>query len=261
MGNEVARRSGFKLGKARPYKFTQSGDPLGWAQGSDGRYTYTMFIENGRIKDRPGYPLMTGLREIAKVHTGDFRLTNNANLAIGDITLDMKQRIEGLFAKFKIGNKEHSGLRQNSMACAALPYCALAMAESERYLPSLITKLEDAIDRAGIRSNDIVMRMTGCPNGCARPYMAEIAFVGKGPGFYNLYLGGGHWGNRLNKLYRENVDEDQILNELNPLLTRYAKERRSETEWFGDWVIRAGVIAATKNGPDFHDNLQLKPVV
>jgi sulfite reductase (NADPH) hemoprotein beta-component len=149
-----------------------------------------------------------------------------------------------------------SGMRRSSMACVALPTCGLALAESERFLPELITSIEDSLDKAGLREDEIVVRMTGCPNGCGRPYLAEIGFVGRTPGLYNLYLGAAFNGTRLNKLYAQDVDKTRILALLDPLLVRYAKERE-EGEHFGDFVIRAGVIAATAQGNEFHEDVKL----
>ena len=137
------------------------------------------------------------------------------------------------------------------MACVALPTCALALAESERYLPDLVSALEGVIEQAGLRDDEIVIRMTGCPNGCARPYLAEIGLVGRTPGKYNLYLGAAFDGSRLNKLYRQDVGHDEILAALTPLIASYARDRL-EGERFGDFVIRRGHVAATTAGRDFH---------
>lgn len=248
---QVEERAGFKMQPSRAYKFTDNTDVMGWRQTDDGMWHFTLFVEHGRIKDTPEYPLKTGLREIARIHNGDFRLTGSSNMIIGNVLEENKPLIEQMLVKYKISNNRHTGLRLNSMACAALPYCALSMAEAERYLPTLIDKLDDAIEEAGLRDRSIMIRMTGCPNGCARPFLAEIGFVGKAPGRYNLYLGGGHAGERLNKCYKENQTEEEILAELTPMLHRYAKER-SDGEPFGDYVIRAGIIKATVDGPDFH---------
>jgi sulfite reductase (NADPH) hemoprotein beta-component len=161
--------------------------------------------------------------------------------------------VDGILEKYKIGEFGNlSGLRRNSIACVALPTCGLAMAESERYLPTLITKIEEIAEEVGLRDDDIVIRMTGCPNGCGRPYLGEIGFVGKAPGKYNLYLGAGFAGERLNKMYRENIGEEEILSELRPILEAYAKERE-EGERFGDFTIRKGYVKATREGRDFHD--------
>jgi sulfite reductase (NADPH) hemoprotein beta-component len=197
--------------------------------------------------------MRTGLAEIARVHLGDFRLTANQNLMIARVRPRQKRRIEQLLARYGLDN-DHTALRLNSMACVALPTCGLAVAESERYLPDLVTALEEVILRAGLRDDDIVIRMTGCPNGCARPYLAEIGLVGRNPGKYNLYLGAAFDGSRLNKLYRKEVGHDEIVAALTPLIERYARER-DRGERFGDFVIRKGYVAPTTSGADFHANL------
>ncbi|KPV60098.1 sulfite reductase [Paenibacillus sp. A3] len=251
--DELHQRLGWKLEEARPYHFDHNGDRYGWVKGSNGKWHFTLFIQNGRVKDEDNYPLMTGLREIAKVHSGDFRLTPNQNLIIGNVSAQKKKKVEELIKEYGLTDGIHySALRRNSMACVALPTCGLAMAESERYLPTLLDKIESILDEAGLREEEIVIRMTGCPNGCARPALAELSFIGKAPGRYNMYLGGGFSGNRLNKMYRENIDETQILAELRPILNRYAKERE-EGEHFGDFVIRAGYVKEVRSGLDFHE--------
>jgi sulfite reductase (NADPH) hemoprotein beta-component len=222
-------------------------------QDHEGNWHYTLFVQNGRVLDRPDRPMRTGLAEIAKVHKGDFRLTANQNLMIARVRPREKRRIEKLLARYGLDN-EASGLRLNSMACVALPTCGLALAESERYLPDLVTALEEVIDRAGLRDDEIVIRMTGCPNGCARPYLAEIGLVGRTPGKYNLYLGAAFDGSRLNKLYRKDVGHDEIVAALTPLIERYAKERE-KAERFGDFTIRKGYVLPTTSGADFHANL------
>lgn len=250
--NELTARLGWKLEEARPYHFDSNGDRYGWVKGSDGKWHLTLFIQNGRIADWDDSPLMTGLREIAKVHTGDFRLTPNQNLIIGRVPARQKKKIEELARKYGLTEgAHHSALRRNSMACVALPTCGLAMAESERYLPTLLEKIEPMLKENGLQDEDIVIRMTGCPNGCARPMLAEIAFIGKGPGKYNMYLGGGFAGNRLNKLYKENIGEAEILDSLRPILSHYAKER-NKGEHFGDFVIRAGYVKEVRDGQEFH---------
>jgi sulfite reductase (NADPH) hemoprotein beta-component len=249
---ELHQRLGWKLEEARPYKFNHNGDRYGWVKGSNGKWHLTLFIENGRVKDWDDYPLMTGLREIAKVHTGDFRLTPNQNLIIGNISSQKKRKIEELVQQYGLTSGErHSALRRNAMACVALPTCGLAMAESERYFPLLLSKIEALMDEAGIRDEEIVIRMTGCPNGCARPFLGEIAFTGKAPGKYNLYLGASFTGERLNKLYRENIGEKEILEVLKPMFHRYAEER-SVGEHFGDFVVRAGYVEKVYDGMVFH---------
>jgi sulfite reductase (NADPH) hemoprotein beta-component len=249
---ELHKRLGWELEPARPYQFEHNGDRYGWVKGVGGRWHFTLFIQNGRVRDTEDYKLMTALREIAKIHTGDFRLTPNQNLIIGSVTAQKKKKIEEIITAYGITDGKHySALRRNSMACVALPTCGLAMAESERYLPTLLDKIEPILEEAGLKDEDIVIRMTGCPNGCARPALAEIAFIGKAVGRYNMYLGGGFAGQRLNKLYRENIGEEEILRELRPILFHYAKERL-EGERFGDFCIRAGYVKEVKDGRDFH---------
>jgi len=252
---EVERRLGYKLGKPRPFKFETTGDKIGWEQGADKKWHLTMFIENGRIKDKPGHGLRTALREIAELHMGTFVLTGNQNLIIANATAKSKPKINAILKQHGVSPFVSSALRRNSMACVALPTCGLALAESERFLPDLITALEELTEKAGLKDDDIVIRMTGCPNGCARPYLAEIGLVGRNPGLYNLYLGAAFDGSRLNKLYAEDVNGAQILRLLEPILTRYAKERGGG-ERFGDFVIRAGYVAATTAGNKFHANVR-----
>lgn len=249
---ELHSRLGWELEETRPYHFDHNGDRYGWVAAENDRWNYTFFIENGRVRDTENYKLMTALREIAEIHIGDFRLSPNQNLVLGDVADSNKKNIEEIIAKYGLESPaEQSALRKNSMACVSLPTCGLAMAEAERYLPSLITKIEGLLDEAGLGDEEIVTRMTGCPNGCARPAIAELGFIGKGPGKYNMYLGGGFSGQRLSKIYRENIGEEEILGELGPILKRYAKER-DEGEHFGDFVIRAGIVAETTDGTNFH---------
>ena len=238
----------------RPFHFKSNIDTFGWQKDENGLNHFTFFIENGRIEDTAEFQMKTGLREVAKVHKGEFRLTGNQHLILSNVADENLPEMKELLKKYKLDNVQFSGLRLSSSACVAFPTCGLAMAESERYLPVLISKLEDCLEENGLKQDSIVMRMTGCPNGCARPWLAEVAFVGKAYGAYNMYLGGGYHGQRLNKLYRSSIKEDEILAIMKPLLKRYATERE-EGEHFGDFCIRAGVIVATKEGRDFHDNV------
>ena len=250
--SELATRLGGRLENARPFRFDDNGDRYGWTEGVDGKLHLTLFIENGRVRDTPELPLMTGLREIAKVHDGDFRLTANQNLIIANIDPAKRAQVEDLLLRHRMNESyRRTGLRLNAMACVALPTCGLAMAESERYLPTLLTKIERVLDACGLADDAITVRMTGCPNGCARPFVAEIGFVGKSVGKYNVYLGGGFAGDRLNKLYRSALSEAEILAELTPIVQRYAAERRNG-ERFGDFVIRAGYVNEVRSGPEFH---------
>jgi sulfite reductase (NADPH) hemoprotein beta-component len=251
---EVKKRSGVKLARAKSYTFTSTGDRYGWTEGADGRGHLTLFVQNGRVHDLDDASQQTALRTIAQVHYGDFRITPNQNLVIANVPTSQQAEIEriareaGLLAPW-------SGLRRNSMACVALPTCGLALAESERYLPELVDALDQKLAAHGLSADDIVIRMTGCPNGCARPYLAEIGLVGKGPGRYNLYLGAAFDGSRMNKLYAEDLDHAGIVAALDPLFAAYAKERQ-KGERFGDYAIRSGAIAASGNGTDFHANVR-----
>ncbi|WP_141432726.1 assimilatory sulfite reductase (NADPH) hemoprotein subunit [Bacillus sp. 03113] len=250
---EIQNRLGWKLEEAKPFHFDDNGDRYGWVKGVKGTWHFTLFVQGGRIADYEDYKLKTGLREIAKIHTGDFRLTANQNLVIANVSSQNKKKIDELIEQYGLTDGKHySALRRSSLACVSLPTCGLAMAEAERYLPVLLGKIEEIVDENGLRDKEITIRMTGCPNGCARPALGEIAFIGKGPGKYNMYLGAAFDGSRLSKMYRENIGEEEILNELRVLLPHYAKERK-EGEHFGDFVIRAGVIKAVTDGTNFHD--------
>lgn len=251
--NELENRLGWSLAEAKPYHFEHNGDRYGWVKGVKGRWHFTMFIEGGRVTDYDDYKLMTGLREIAKVHTGDIRLTANQNLIIANVTSQKKKKISELIEQFGLTDGRHyTALRRSSIACVALPTCGLAMAEAERYLPKLIDKIDEIIEENGLKNEEITIRMTGCPNGCARHALGEIGFIGKAPGKYNMYLGAAFDGSRLSKMYRENIGEEEILKELRDILPRYAKERH-EGEHFGDFVIRAGIVKETTDGTNFHD--------
>lgn len=250
---ELNRRLGYALEEAKAYHFDHNGDRYGWVKGEDGTWHHTFFIQNGRIKDAEGYKLKEALRKIAETQIGEFRLTPNQNLIISRVSEAEKPVIEALIEQYGLSDgSQNSALRRNSMACVSMPTCGLAMAEAERYLPTLIDHLEEILDEAGLKEQEIVIRMSGCPNGCSRPALGEIGFIGKGPGKYNMYLGAGFTGDRLNKLYRENIGEEEILKELKPMIHRYAKERE-EDEKFGDFVIRKGYVKAVASGLDFHE--------
>ncbi|HBR92635.1 MAG TPA: sulfite reductase [Opitutae bacterium] len=252
---ELEKRLGTKLEDPRPYKFTSMGDRYGWAEGTNGKWNLGLFIEGGRIVDLEGKPLKTGMLEIAKVHKGDFRLTGNQNVIIGNVAEEDKATIDAMVEQYGLdGYKSASGMRRSQIACVALPTCGLALAESERYLPTLVSDLEVILEEAGLQNDEIVIRSTGCPNGCGRPYLGEIGLVGKVPGKYNLYLGAGFDGERMNKLYRTSVTHQQIIDELKPILLSYAKERE-EGERFGDFTIRKGYVKATTAGNSFHANI------
>ena len=247
---------GYELGPARDFKFEDNGDRYGWVEDANGNSHLTLYIAGGRVLDTPSYPMRTGLREIAKIHDGDFRLTANQNLIIANISPEMRPEIEKLLEQYGIKDSHlESALRLNSLSCVALPTCGLALAEAERFLPDLLTGLEESLEEYGLRHDAITIRMTGCPNGCARPFISEIGFVGRGPDHYNVYLGGGFAGQRLSKLYRDNISSAEIKPLLAPIFKHYASER-IDGERFGDFCIRKGYVAATVQGPDFHKNVK-----
>ncbi|EJI87153.1 sulfite reductase subunit beta [Alishewanella aestuarii B11] len=250
--SEVEKRVGVAFEPVRPYAFTSRGDRFGWVEGIDGKHHLTLFIENGRVLDFPGKPLKTGLAEIAKIHQGDLRMTANQNLIIAGVPLEQKAQIEQLARQYGLLDDSHSEQRKNSMACVSFPTCPLAMAEAERYLPELVTKVEGLLSKNGVADDHIVLRVTGCPNGCGRAMLAEVGLVGRAPGKYNVYLGGNKVGTRIPKLFLDNVAEAEILAQLDQLIGRWATERQAGED-FGDFVIRSGVVAEVKvSKTDFH---------
>jgi sulfite reductase (NADPH) hemoprotein beta-component len=236
---ELARRTGFELEDARPYFFNERKDLYGWQQNHRGLWYYTPFIENGRVLDDEGLALRTALFEIAQTGRANFRFTANQGLILADIRKKDKGLVNGILEKFGIldHTEAASAIRKNSIACVALPTCPLALAESQRYLPTLIGHIEQLLAGHDLSREEIIIRMTGCPNGCGRPYAAEIGFVGTAPGRYNLHLCGDHEGTRLNRIYKENLDEAAILRELDVLFWLYKKERFTG-ERFGDFALR-----------------------
>ena len=243
---------GYKLQPAKDFEFTHNGDQFGWSENSNGNANLNLFIPGGRVVDTADYPMKTGLREIAKVHDSEFILSANQNLIIANISPTKREEITALLEKYGLLKAlDSSAMRLNSIACVALPTCALALTESERYLPHVITELEETLENCGLRHDAITIRMTGCPNGCGRPFISEIGFVGRSPGKYNLYLGGGFFGQRLSKLYKEGIAAEEIKPTLTPIIEHYAKER-NDGERFGDFVIRAGYVKATTAGNNFH---------
>ncbi|HWU76817.1 MAG TPA: assimilatory sulfite reductase (NADPH) hemoprotein subunit [Rhodanobacter sp.] len=240
---ELEKRLGFALQPARAFRFDSNGDRYGWVEGYAGRWHLTLQVESGRLLDTEAHAWLSGMRELAGVHTGDIRLTCNQNLIIANVDADDRARINEIVARHGMdGYLKHSAIRQHAIACVALPTCGLAMAESERYLPHLLPRLEALLDRHGLIDAPILLRLSGCPNGCSRPYLGEIALVGRGPGRYDLRLAADFRGQRLNRIYRENIDEAAILRELEPLFVRYAAERMAE-EGFGDFLLRSAILA------------------
>lgn len=247
---ELNKYLGYDLQAERPYEFIRNGDRYGWLKGPNGKWHLTLFVEGGRVMNDKSTQLKTALREIAEKYAGEFRLTGNQNLIISNVKTADKKKIDAVLKKYNCSPEKISGLRQNTIACVSLNTCSLAFAEAERYLPTLVTKIEDILNDYGLFKDEIVIRMTGCPNGCGRPYLGEIAFIGKSMGKYNMYLGANFIGSRLNSLYKETLSEGQILEELRPLLKAYA-ENRNEGERFGDFVVRTGVVKEIKEGIEF----------
>ena len=237
---EVEKRAGLTFEPIRPYEFTTRGDRIGWVKGIDKKWHLTLFIENGRLLDYPGRPLKRGIAEIAKVHQGDFRLTANQNLIVAGVPEVQKAQIEAIAREHGL-MEAVTPQRENSMACVAFPTCPLAMAEAERFLPSFVSKVEEIMHRHGVGEEHIVLRVTGCPNGCGRAMLAELGLVGKAPGRYNLHIGGNRIGTRIPRMYRENITENEILASIDELVARWASERTAD-EGFGDFVIRAGIV-------------------
>ncbi|MGH8077236.1 MAG: assimilatory sulfite reductase (NADPH) hemoprotein subunit [Lysobacter sp.] len=267
---EVERRAGFSLPPARSFEFIHNGDRFGWIEGDDGRAHLTLRIAAGRIWDRDGLRHQSGLREIARVLAeydgaavltqAEFRMTPNQNLVIAGVPAEQCARVDALVAEYGLdAYRTASPLRLHAIACVALPTCGLAMAEAERYLPSLVAKVEAVLETHGLRDAPINLRISGCPNGCSRPYLGEIALIGKAPGRYNLMLGADHRGQRLNTLYRENIDEPAILAALDPLLARYAGER-SAGEGFGDFLVRSDIVRIPKHIPIALKSIELQPI-
>ncbi|MGZ5254548.1 MAG: assimilatory sulfite reductase (NADPH) hemoprotein subunit [Flavitalea sp.] len=240
---EVEKRIGFKLDPAREFKFTERKDYYGWEQNHEGLWYYTLFIENGRVLDTDELKLKTALLLIAETGKANFRFTCNQNLILSDIKPEDKDAVDSLMKSYGViaHTDGASLLRKNAMACVALNTCPLALAEAQRYFPSLISLLEPIYEKHNLTGQDIIMRMTGCPNGCARSYLAEIGFVGTALGKYNMHIGSDNEGYRLNKIYKESIDEDQIIKEIDYLFGLYAGER-NQGESFGDYVVRKGLV-------------------
>jgi sulfite reductase (NADPH) hemoprotein beta-component len=236
---ELEQRIGFELEPVRPYEFNNRIDLYGWMQDHEDNWHYTLFVENGRVMDTPDLALKAALLEVAETGKVNFRFTSNQNLILSDIKNEDKNIIETILKKYAIITKDEntSAFRKNAISCVALPTCPLALAEAQRYLPDLITKIEPILAKYAIADENIISRMTGCPNGCARPYAAEIGFIGTSAGHYNLHIGGDREGTRLNTKYKESLDENGLLETLDQLFADY-KTGRNEEETFGDFATR-----------------------
>lgn len=250
---EVEKRAGIAFAPAPAFAFDHNADRFGWSQGDDRRWHLALRILAGRIWDRDGLRHLSGLRAIATALDVDggraeFRLTANQNLLIANLDDAQREAVDALVREYGLDTHvAASPVRRTALACVALPTCGLAMAEAERYLPAFIDRIDALLATHGLADADLHIRLSGCPNGCSRPYLAEIALVGKAPGRYNLMLGADHIGRRLNSLYRENIDEAAILAALDPLFARYAAER-APGERFGDFLVRAGIVSLDSTG-------------
>ncbi|HTA95871.1 MAG TPA: NADPH-dependent assimilatory sulfite reductase hemoprotein subunit, partial [Verrucomicrobiae bacterium] len=235
MQDEVNRRAGITLAPAKPFKFTTTADLLGWHKATDGKWFLGMFVETGRVKNAQ----KIALRDVAeKFPNIEFRLSANQNVILANANHDEKVAITALLATHGVKTENQARvLHVAAMACPSLPTCGLGLAESERMLPGMIDRIEKLCDEVGLGGEEIIIRSTGCPNGCARPYMAELAFVGKAPGRYQVWLGGNSSGTRLNRVWKDVIKEGEIETELRPVLVRFVKERNSG-ERFGDWCDR-----------------------
>ena len=242
--SELQERLGFELAPAAPFQFVYRGDKFGWSADQHGDWHLTLFVPQGRVQNTPGHRMLSALREIARMHDGTFRLTANQNVIISSVPEAKKQIVNRLLEYYGVNKLQNiSPLKQQALACVAFPTCGQAMAEAERYLPELIARVEGLLNNHGLIDEEISLRITGCPNGCARPYLAEIGLVGKAPGRYNLFLGGSADGARLNRLTHENLNESEILRILDQWLGRFAAKRENG-ESFGDFVHRHDVPLA-----------------
>lgn len=249
---EVEKRTEIEFAESRPYQFTGRGDRIGWVSGIDGKHHLTLFIPSGRLIDTPEKPLKTGIAELAKIHTGDFRITPNQNMIIAGVDEENIVAIETLARQYKLIDDSVTEQRKYSMACVSFPTCPLAMAEAERFLPEFALSVDAIMAKHDLTHEHIILRVTGCPNGCGRAMLAEIGLVGRAQGRYSLYLGGNREGTRIPRMFRDNITDVQILAELDTLIARWAVEREAE-EGFGDFAIRQKIIKPVINSAvDFY---------
>jgi sulfite reductase (NADPH) hemoprotein beta-component len=246
---EINRRTNDALAGVRRFEFTSTSDVYGWHRAVDGSLFLTLFVQTGRIKDVAGHAMKSALRAVAEQFPHiEFRLTANQNVVLANIPTADRTALDALLGTHGVRTENQASVLQaGSMACPSLPTCGLGLAESERALPGLIQRIEKLAAEIGLAGEEIIIRSTGCPNGCARPYMAEIGFVGKAPGKYQLWLGGNASGTRLNQVYREVIKEAELEHELRPVLTRWKHERRPG-ERFGDFCSRTVLPEQIKAG-------------
>ncbi len=235
MQDEVNRRAGITLTPAKPYQFITTSDLLGWRKAVDGRHFLSLFVESGRVKGAQKAALREVADQFPKI---EFRLTANQNVILANVSDTDKAGINAVLTAHGLKTENQTTvMHAAAMACPSLPTCGLGLAESERMLPGFLDRIEKLLAEVGLAGEEIIIRSTGCPNGCARPYMAEIAFVGKAPGRYQVWLGGDVAGTRLNKVWKDVLKEADLETEFRPVFTRFAKERKAG-ERFGDWCSR-----------------------
>lgn len=239
--NELEQRTGIELKPYRDLPEFELDLYLGWNRQSDGNWFLGLSIENGRIKDTDDYPLKTALRETVNKYKPGVRFTPNHNVLLTDIRKEDKAGVEEQLKEYGISwGEEYSNLLKFAMACPALPTCGLAITESERVFPDVIRELEEVVAELGLEDEELSVRMTGCPNGCARPYVADIGFVGQSLNKYAIFIGGDPSGTRLNKEYKDLVELEDLVKEVRPAL-EFFKKNRINGESFGDFWERNGL--------------------
>jgi sulfite reductase (ferredoxin) len=239
---KVVEVSGLELAPARPVEWTRFDDLLGWRDQGDGAWFYGLRVFNGRVRDADDGAYRAALRAIAHLGVA-FRITPNQNVYLIDVVPDLRPVIDGILAAYGISPPDSvRGLRRLAMACPALPTCGLAVAEAERALPGVLDELQVLFDEVGLGDATPTIRMTGCPNGCARPYVAEIGLVGDAVDRYQVWLGGDTAGTRIATAVAERVHKADLPALLRPLLERY-RDEREPGEALGDFLARAEITA------------------
>jgi len=238
---KVEEYLGYALEDFRPMPELGVDDHLGWHQQVDGRWFYGIYVENGRVSDVGDKRIRSALRALVQDYEPGVIITGQQNIILSGFTTEQKQAVEDTLHAYGVPTVEEiSNVRRNAMACPALPTCGLALAEAERYLPTLIDQIELDVAALGLSQEEFSVRMTGCPNGCARPYMADIGLVGRSPGKYTIFLGGNMEGTRMNVFYRDLVKVDELPGVIRQVLQRYIATR-TPAERLGDWAQRIGI--------------------
>ncbi|MEZ4866461.1 MAG: NADPH-dependent assimilatory sulfite reductase hemoprotein subunit [Caldilineaceae bacterium] len=238
---QVEEYLGYALEPLRPMPPMQVEDHLGWHQQVDGKWFYGIYIENGRVRDEGGQRVRSALRALVQQFHTDVVITPQQNILLSGFATEQQPEVERLLQQYGVLTVEQLSLvRRNALACPALPTCGLALSEAERYLPSLIDEIERDVAALGLDNETFTIRMTGCPNGCARPYVADIGLVGRTLGKYTLFLGGNPEGTRLNVQYADLIPASDLPGVIRQVLQAYVQTRQPE-ERVGDWATRVGV--------------------